>query len=62
MTLTATSVHSDHGTVVLFDAEDDLGHQFVVAVDHRPAHDLADLLANGPVPIEAEPWQVRSAR
>lgn len=63
--LIATSVHSDHGTVVLFDCTDeDTGREYVVAVDHRPARDLAELIAReGACPIAGvEPWQIRGAR
>jgi len=59
MLLTVTEIRQDHGTIVVFDAETEDGRPVGLAVDHRPARDLAQALdLNGPLQVEAEGWQV----
>lgn len=52
-------VASDQGSVVLFNARDDHDYDCIVAVDHRVAQDLVDVLQHeSSVDVEAEPWQI----
>lgn len=61
MRVTIDAFHADHGSVVVFECEDqDDGERYLVAIDHGPAQAIADALANSDCWPEAEieSWQL----
>ena len=53
MSTTVTGILSDQGSIVVFATADGAS----LAVDHRSAAAIVDLLEGGPVEVEAETWQ-----
>jgi hypothetical protein len=59
MNVTIDGVDTVDGTIVAMTATDQEGRHILVAVDRRPACDIACAIdAEGPVSAYVEPWQI----
>ena len=48
----------DEGTVVVLTGRNDAGRVIRFVVDHRSAQDILNLIGDGLLTVEVEPWQI----